>query len=186
MSIYLDKERFTLTDVTRNEELYRIACDYARNFRGEYQFLRNARDTIEATGKLPDYVAKGVLNCMLYDPTVTFPPEVLESKLKTVPLRPVTVLRPLSFDVAARFNPEMDWITSTSKIAQVSHRFDRKRSHARYLRKPHIVTYTLFTRCGTRWQSFQPGWNSCNSRILSREALLRPCGRCELLMEGDL
>lgn len=60
-------ERFTDGHVRANPDLYRLAIDYAINYRGDYEFLVKAHRYATERDDLPLGVARGVLNCMRND-----------------------------------------------------------------------------------------------------------------------
>lgn len=57
--------KFTPDDVAGNDELYRAACKYARDYDDDFDFMLDMRDALAEWGKLTPGQAKGVLNCML-------------------------------------------------------------------------------------------------------------------------
>ena len=82
--------KYTDRDLREDVALHDRAEEYARNYTGEFQFLIDAKMSLERDGGLPTPVARGVLNCMRVDPRVagTLPPPLPPQVATVTTLRP--------------------------------------------------------------------------------------------------
>ena len=62
-----DREKFTDQDVRNYPELQQLAEQYARNYEGDFDYLRAARHAVKTRGSLGVTEARGVLNCLRRD-----------------------------------------------------------------------------------------------------------------------
>jgi hypothetical protein len=67
--------RFTVQHVTREPSLVALAEAYLRDYSGDFSYLLEAKRNVLHNFRLHDSVIKGVLNCMLGDPTVVDMPQ---------------------------------------------------------------------------------------------------------------
>lgn len=58
-------EKFIDEDLRHNPGLMNTAAEYAKNYSGNFQFMREARRRANREGVLPLQMARAVLNCML-------------------------------------------------------------------------------------------------------------------------
>lgn len=182
MTVYIEQERFTDQDVRDSPSLYQTACNQAKDYRGDFDFMRRARRQMEMDNALTIGTARGVLNALLAQGWR--PADLRNAEPESPPLALEPVLLPPYFPVKSFVHA--NWLTSTAIGTYCSHRIDKDRSYATYFREMHTICFTLFTRCGYRWQShrFNNGWNTA-SRVLTKEPVHRECFRCEVLEAND-
>lgn len=64
-------ERFTNRHVAEDSKLALTAAEYLMQYTGTFDFLLSAKQALRMNGDIGPSLVRGVLNCMLSDPTVT-------------------------------------------------------------------------------------------------------------------
>lgn len=127
--------RFTDRQVRGSSLLQQAAEEFLHLYKGDFEFLRNAKIYLDGAGYLPTAMARGVLNCMRTDPQGQ---ELLRAigevfHLAPEPVREGRVIRlprPPYIDLPCVWR--YDYIMSLHKLASVVHILDKERSTIRY------------------------------------------------------
>lgn len=196
--------RFTAGDVKASPALMTAAISFIQGYRGDFEFLVRMKEVWSMHHTFTDGQAKGVLNCMNFDPDgMRYITRAKEAEMQKIAQEVTEEVLPYTEEFIRTFErpnlrlvvePEPPaffpvkvtwkrfWLT-TEGMAK-SHHLDLSRCEGTYFRERHVIDFQMVTLCGVRHRS-RTTFGRFGSRVwfLTQQPTKPVCQTCEKKME---